>query len=191
MRLGGSYGFGTAKTIRATSFENFNDTANTIQDTSIAQLFGEVGYEVALETVTLEPFVGIAWSHLNAGAFRESGGSAALSGTSRDMGAFFSTLGLAATVPSFDLSGAALTPSLRVGWQHAFTNNTASRTLSFISSAQAFTVLGTPLDADRAVIDVGAALALSGDTEVTLGYTGTLGTRSNDHSVRLMGTLKF
>ena len=52
-------------------------------------------------------------------------------------------------------------------------------------------VLGTPLDADRAVIDLGPALALSDDTEVTLGYTGTLGNHSNDHAVRLMGVFEL
>jgi len=191
LRMGGSYGFGNAKTIRAISFTNFSDNANASQDTNSAQLFGEVGYEVALDTITLEPFAGLAWTHLNAGAFRESGGSAAVSGTSRDMDDGFSTLGLAVSTLSFDLGGAALTPSLRAGWQHAFTNNPASRSLSFVGTTQSFTVLGTPLDADRAVIDLGAALALSDDTEVTLGYTGTLGNHSNDHAVRLMGVFEL
>ena len=191
LRVGGSYGFGAAKTIRAIAFSRFNDTASASQDTNTEQLFGELGYEIPLDTVTLEPFAGIAWTHLNAGAFRETGGSAALAGTSRDMDDAFSTLGFAASVPSFDLGGAALTPSLRAGWQHAFTNSLASRSLSFVSTTQAFTVLGTPLDADRAVIDLGATLALSGNAEVTLGYSGTLGTHASDHAVHLMAMLKL
>ena len=194
LRMGGSYGFGTAKTIRAisfTNFTNFSDSASASQDTNSAQLFGEAGYEIALNTISLEPFAGLAWTHLNAGAFRETGGSASMSGTSRDMDEGFSTLGLAVSTPSFELGGAAVTPSLRAGWQHAFTNNTAGRSLTFVGATQSFTVLGTPLDADRAVIDLGAALALSGNTQVTLGYSGTLGTHSNDHAVRLMGVLKL
>ena len=66
-----------------------------------------------------------------------------------------------------------------------------NRTLSFIRISQAFKVLGTPLDADRAVIDVGAALAHSGDTKIILGYSGTLGAYPNDNGFHLMGSFEF
>ena len=45
----------------------------------------------------------------------------------------------------------------------------------------------TPLDGDRALVDVGATLGLGAVTQITLGYQGALGGRANDHAVRLMG----
>lgn len=103
-------------------------------------------------------------------------------GSARDDG--FSTLGAQLFTTGSSFAGGILTPSIRAGWQHAFTNRLASRSLSFLSSGQGFTVFGTPLDADRATLDADATLSL-GSTGISLGYTGALGKRGEDHGVRM------
>ena len=184
LRSGFAYGFGTANSRRDIGFALFNDAVTAKQDVDSQQLFGEVGYGFDLTGVTIEPFAGLSWTRVNAGSFRESGGSAALAGngSARDEG--FSTLGAQLFTGGTSFAGGILTPSARVGWQHGFTNRLAARSLSFISSGQGFTVFGTPLDADRALIDLDATLALGG-ADISLGYTGSLGKRGEDHGVRM------
>jgi len=189
IRTGFAYGFGTANSRRDIGFALFNDALTAKQDVDSQQLFGEVGYGFALTGVTIEPFAGLSWTRINAGSFRETGGSAALSGngSARDDG--FSTLGAQLFTGGSDFAGGILTPSVRVGWQHAFTNRLATRSLTFVSSGQGFAVRGTPLDADRAVIDIDAALSLGAGTTLTLGYAGSISARAQDHGVRLMGAI--
>jgi len=183
---GGSYGFGNADTLRRISFTGFSDTTSASYDANTAQMFVEAGYEVALDNITLQPFAGLAWSQVSADAFRESGGAAALSGTARTMDTGYSLLGLQFATPFFDLADGKLTASFRAAWQHSFTATVASRGLAFLATGQGFTVLGTPLDEDRALIDAGFTLGLGANTSVSFGYNGALGNQANDHGVKLL-----
>lgn len=190
LRAGASYGFGTAKTQRSVNFTGFSDSVSASQDASSFQLFGEAGYDIVLERITIQPFVGLAWTQLNAGAFRETGGGAAVAGTSRDMNNGYFTAGAQLFTESFDFAGGSLKPLLRAGWQRSFTNTVASRSLSFTATGQSFTVMGTPLDEDRALLDIGATLGL-GNTQVSLTYSGALGSRTRDNAVKLLGAVNL
>ena len=190
LRAGASYGFGTARTQRSVNFTGFSDSVSASQDASSFQLFGEAGYDIVLERITIQPFVGLAWTQLNAGAFRETGGGAAVSGTAREMDNGYFTAGTQLFTESFDFSGGSLKPLLRAGWQHSFTNTAASRSLSFIATGQSFTVMGTPLDEDRALLDIGATLGL-GNSQLSLVYSGALGSRTRDHAVKLLGAVNL
>ena len=191
LRAGASYGFGNIRTQRSIDFTGFSDTASASQDANMLQMFGEVGYDFTFDNVTLEPFAGLAWTQVSAGAFRENGGSAALMGKARDMDNGYFTMGTQVFTTPIDFAGATLTPLLRAGWQHAFTLTTLSRSMTFISTGQAFTVQGVPLDRDRALLDVGATLNLDNNTQITLGYAGALGSHANDYSIRLTGNFKL
>jgi subtilase-type serine protease len=191
LRAGASYGFGNIRTQRSIDFTGFSDTASASQDANMLQMFGEVGYDFTFDNVTLEPFAGLAWTQVSAGAFRENGGSAALMGKARDMDNGYFTMGTQVFTTPIDFAGATLTPLLRAGWQHAFTLTTLSRSMTFISTGQAFTVQGVPLDRDRALLDVGATLNLDDNTQITLGYAGALGSHANDNSIRLTGNFKL
>jgi outer membrane autotransporter protein len=52
------------------------------------QVFGEVGFGTAIQSVAVEPFAGLAYVHLDTAGFNESGGASALSapGASQDTG---------------------------------------------------------------------------------------------------------
>jgi outer membrane autotransporter protein len=191
LRAGGSYGFGTADTQRVVTFTGFNELATASQDADTLNLFGEAGYTFSFEGYAIEPFAGLSWSQVKAGSFRESGGSAALAGTSRTFSDGFVTLGAQASATPFAFAGVSLAPTVRAGWQHAFRNDLASRSLSFISTGQGFTVLGTPLDADRAVLDAGATLSLGDSVNLFLGYSGTLSSRASDSSLRITGSISL
>src|SRR5262249_12266167 len=57
-------GFSTISANRPIAFPGFVETASSRYDGSAAQVFGEVGYGVALGAVAFEPFVGAAFVHL-------------------------------------------------------------------------------------------------------------------------------
>jgi fibronectin-binding autotransporter adhesin len=189
LRAGGDYGFGTAKTLRSIAFTGFADTAQSSQDTRSSQIFAEAGYDVALEKLTIEPFVGVNWTQLQAGAFKETGGSAALASTAKDLDSDSVNLGASFTPQPLSLYGMALAPQLRASWQHAFSLHIPSRQLSFVSTGQAFTVLGTPLDADRALVDAGLSLQATSNVQFSAGYFGAYGARASDHTVKLTADL--
>ncbi len=180
------YGFGDASVNRAVSFTGFTDATSSSQGADTFQFFAEAGYAFTMPSYTLEPFAGIDWTTLNMGAFREAGGSAALAGTGKRMEQATTTFGLALSVPMDGM----ITPSFRAGLQHAISNDTASRALSFVSSGQSFTVLGTPLDADRAVIDANLGFNLGG-ARLMAGYSGAFGTRTTDHAIKAMAAVDF
>src|SRR5262249_32743856 len=48
-----------------------------------AQVFGELGYGLTFGAIAAEPFVGLAWVHLDTASFTETGGVSALIGTGR------------------------------------------------------------------------------------------------------------
>ncbi len=59
-------------------------------------MFGEVGYGMTFNQVAVEPLAGLAYVHLHNGAFLESGGVAALSGSSVNENIGYSSLGVRA-----------------------------------------------------------------------------------------------
>ena len=191
LRSGFSYGFGTADTARIISFAGFSDATSASQDSKTVLLFGEAGRDFKLEDVTIEPFMGLAWTQLDLGGFRESGGAAALSGTQRGMDNGYLTTGVQVLGRDFDMDGAALAPMLRAAWQHGFTASAASRSLSLVAGGPAFTVQSMKQDGDRALLDVGGTMALGAAAHISLGYSGAFGARANDHAVRLLGEIRL
>jgi len=192
VRTGFGYGTGRAQSQRAVAFAGLTDALTASQDTNSQQVFGEIGYGIALpqiaEGVTVEPFAGLAWTRVHAGAFREAGGAAALSGDAAKRDAGFTTIGAQLSAGGMPFGGGVLTPGARLGWQHAFANPYATRSLTFISSGQGFAVRGTPLDGDRAVVDIDAGLTLGG-TSISIGYAGSLSARAEDHGIRLRASV--
>jgi len=182
---------GTADTQRAVTFAGFSELATARQDADTLQVFGEAGYAFSFDGYGIEPFAGLSWTQAKAAAFRESGGSAALAGTARTLSDGTMTLGAQVSATPFAFAGASLAPTLRAGWRHDFGNNPASRGLSFLGTGQAFTVLGAPPDADRAVVDAGGTLSLGDSVSLFLGYAGTLSSRASDNGVRIRGEVRL
>ena len=82
VRGGGSYSLDSIDTSRATVFPGFADKASARFHGNVGQVFGEVGYGMAFGSVAVEPLAGLAYVHVRDGSFLESGGVAALSGSS-------------------------------------------------------------------------------------------------------------
>jgi outer membrane autotransporter protein len=146
-----------------------------------AQLFAEVGYAIGqYDKVGFEPFAGVSLGQQRTGSFQERGGFAALQGRSSTDDLASTTLGLRVH-SDFQLAGKEGRLRATVGWRHAFGDVTAKKTMAFEGS-QNFTVAGTPLARNTAVLGLEADVALSRSAALVLGYQGEMGSGQRDHS---------
>jgi len=146
-----------------------------------AQLFAEVGYAIGqYDKVGFEPFAGVSLGQQRTGSFQEHGGFAALKGRSSTDDLASTTLGLRVH-SDFQLAGKEGRLRATVGWRHAFGDVTAKKTMAF-EGGQNFTVAGTPLARNTAVLGLEADVALSRSAALVLGYQGEMGSGQRDHS---------
>ena len=94
VRGGGSYSFDDIDASRGIFFPGFTDQTKARLHGNVGQVFGEVGYGMALGNFALEPLAGLAYVHLRNGSFNESGGAAALTGSATHENMGYSSLGL-------------------------------------------------------------------------------------------------
>ncbi len=177
LRLGASYAFNAIDTTRTIAFPGFAQQASASYNGGTGQVFAEVGYGFAFQSVALEPYAGLAWVHLNTDGFTETGVPGAVSAgvtagsTSTDVG--YGTLGLraATTVPL--ANGMVLAPHVSAAWQTAFGDLTPSAQLALTSVAGSnFTVGGVPLAQNTALLEAGLDLKLSAQMRVGVSYVG-------------------
>ncbi|WP_197425061.1 autotransporter domain-containing protein [Bordetella sp. N] len=155
-----------------------------------AQVFSEASYSWNLAPrTTLEPYAGVAWSHLHTRAFSESGGPAALNGEASNDSQTQTTLGLRAT-QRFDVRGREARVYAGLGWRHAFGDVESKSKLSF-DAGQAFTVAGVPIARDAALAELGADVAVGRNATLGLNYAGQFSNGSREHSATMLARWRF
>lgn len=182
LRLGASYAWHDFDVRRTVSFPGFSDSTHASYDGWTAQAFGELGYQFSLGAVLLEPFVGASILRLHTDGFAEEGGVAALTGYGQDQDLTTTTLGLRAEARlSQDLP---LTLRGLLGWRHAFGDVAPESLLAFAGGESFFTVQGTPVDRDVLVAEVGLDWRASDAISLGIGYSGQVGERAQEHSIK-------
>lgn len=181
LRVGSSFGWHDLKTNRTIAFPGFSDSTTASYGATTAQVFGEAGYSIGRQRFALEPFAGFAWVSLRTDGFTESGGAAALNGSSDSTTTSFTTLGLRTSAPLPWHDG--ILARATVAWRHAFSTVTPTADLTFASTATPFTVAGVPIARDAALIDIGLEGSITRDTVIGIGYTGQLGSDASQHGV--------
>lgn len=177
-----SASFNTIAASRTVVFPGFSDALSATYNATTTQLFGEVGYGVAVGRITAEPFAGLSFVHLDARGFAEKGtpGVAALSSPGNSDNIGFSTVGVRAAT-DLDLSDSVvLTPRLSVAWQHAYGDVAPTATLAFSSNGASFTTTALPLARDAALIEAGAALRFNRQVALEVSYLGQLASGIQD-----------
>ncbi len=190
LRLGASYSWHDLETRRTVAFTGFADTLRAGSQAGTAQLFGELGYQLALGQLGLEPFAGLAYVHLHSGGFREAGGAAALSGRSDDTGFGYATLGLRGAHSLALPGGTHLTLRGALAWRHAFGDVTPQATLAFAGTGP-FSVAGLPIARNAALVEAGLDLAVAKSTTLGLSYTGQLSQEAQDHAFKANLAVRF
>ena len=183
LRGGAALTWHTIDSERTIVFPGFFDSAKASYDARTAQVFGEVGRGFGLGKVTLEPFAGLAYVHLDTGHFAETGG-AALTGGGDAFATTFTTLGLhgASSVSLSD--GKPLTVRGTLGWRHAFGDVTPETLLAFSGGGTPFTVGGGPIARDALLVEVGAGFNFARNARVGLTYSGQLARAAQDHAAK-------
>nr|WP_246623978.1 autotransporter-associated beta strand repeat-containing protein [Sphingomonas colocasiae] len=186
VQAGAALAWHDVSTRRSIGFTGFTETARADYDARGLQVFAEAGHRIALGDAGIEPFAGLAHARLRTSAFTEAGGAAALNARRQTESASWSTLGVRGDAPLGE--GTLLYGS--IGWRHALSGRLPAADLSF-GSGTAFTVLGTPLDKDAALVTAGARFALGKRATAGIGYTGAIGSAASDHGVRATVSFRF
>ncbi|OYZ99640.1 MAG: autotransporter outer membrane beta-barrel domain-containing protein [Rhizobiales bacterium 17-65-6] len=191
LRGGLSYTWHDVSMDRSIVFPGFsgNTSSGYTQDTT--QVFGEVAYDMTLGGYEFEPFLGLAYLHLSGASTQESPvTAAALSVNVGGQDTFYTTLGLRAAT-SLSVMGHTLTPSLTLGWQHAFGDITPVSTMSFLGGPTSFQVEGVPIAENTAIIGAGLAYSLSNLATIQVNYSGQIAAEASQNAFTAQFSLKF
>lgn len=193
LRLGGIYAFNQVDASRTIAFPGQLQQASAQYDGGTGQIFAEVGYGFALQSIALEPFAGLAFVHLNTDGFTESGTTGVgLSGGSSSSNVGYTTLGLRAATSLAVGSGMTLTPHASAAWQYAFgdTSPTAQLSLTALPGAS-FTVAGVPLAQNTALVEAGLDLFLTPQARIGATYVGQFGDNVTTNAFQANFTWQF
>jgi len=189
LRVGAAYTWQDIDVDRSVTFTGFADSLEAGYDAGTAQVFGELGYRVDVTPVSFEPFAALAHVNVDADAFTESGGAAALAAESSDTDATFTTLGIRAE-SGFTLHGIEVTAQGMLGWRHAFGDATPSAAFAF-SGGDVFSIDGTPIAEDSAVVEAGLDFQVTSLATLGLSYNGQFGSGLSDHSAKANLAVRF
>ncbi|WP_447790705.1 autotransporter domain-containing protein [Pseudomonas farris] len=185
LSVGGAYSWHRIDVKRDLQFNGVSGKQKSKRDATSAQLFTEAAYRLDLQPIALEPFINLAYVHLNTESFSEKGDAAALKGGENNRDVVLSTLGLRASKAIALSDQQQLELSGTLGWQHNLSNTRSEDHLAFVNGNTAFSVQSVSMDRDAAVVGARAGLALGSDTRLSLDYNGLLGSREKDHGVGL------
>lgn len=174
-----AYTWHDIETSRSVNFPGFGDSLSADYDAGTFQVFGEAGYRVKTGVASFEPFVGLAHVNSDTDGIAEHGHAAALSANGGTTEATFSTLGLKVEA---DFAFGTMTAKAHgaVSWRHAFGDTVPLSTNVFTGGA-AFTVAGTPIAEDAAIIEAGLDLAVTDSASLGLSYAGQIASDAEEH----------
>jgi fibronectin-binding autotransporter adhesin len=184
VRGGAAYAWQEVRTLRAIDFDGFFDNDRAHYQAPAVQAFGELGYGIPVDTVTLEPFVNAAYVNLNENGFAETGGAAALASPSQTLDTEFATAGIHASHFVTNILEAPLALRGTLGWVHDFGDVTPGLALAFASGSTPFTIDGTPLARNSALAELGFDIAIGEHAKFAVDYSGEIADRVRDNALR-------
>ena len=190
-RLGVSQSWYDMTTLRQISFANFGQAEADTLATS-TQVFAETGLPIPINSsaVQLEPYTGVQHVWLRREAFQESGSTAALSGAGQSNKVTFSNLGVRMLFDLQTRPDQTLTGSVNLAWRHAWGNITPHSRQQFATGPQ-FNVTGATIGRNALIAEAGLALTMGDSSMLSLGYTGQLGSGSQNHGVQARAQWRF
>ncbi|UXN61066.1 autotransporter domain-containing protein [Phyllobacterium zundukense] len=189
LRSGASYTWHDISTDRTVQFTGSEERLTADYNGGTAQIFGEFGYSLQYNTVTIEPFANLAYANLHLDSFAEEGGSAALAGASSDADVTFTTLGLRASKQLLFGDATAMLRGM-AGWRHAYGDVTPLSSLAF-AGMDSFEISALPIARDAALVEVGLDIDLAPATTFGFSYRGQIASEVQDHGVRADLTVRF
>ncbi|MGU3576532.1 autotransporter domain-containing protein [Brucellaceae bacterium C25G] len=191
VRAGLAYTWHNLDMSRTVAFQGFDDKLSADYNGGTFQVFGELGYKVNVAPRSIiEPYANLAYVRVKTDGFNEQGqNGAALNVESNTSAATLSTLGMRAST-SFELGGVTTTARADLGWRHAYGSRVPLSTASF-SGSDVFTISGTALSKDMALIGAGLDFQLSKTTTLGVIYQGQFGSGSKENAMNVSLSVRF
>lgn len=190
IRTGLAYTWNDLSTHRAIAFSGFTDELKATMKAHTAQIFGEVGYRIQLNALTLEPFVQLAHVNLHTKGWNEQGGPAALGANKETTRATYSTLGLHATHDMLWGNTHTILKST-LGWRHAFKGAAPNTTLRFATGSDVFNIAGVPMTRHAAVVELGLDMKLTRNATMGMTYNSHFAKGLLDQSLQANMKIEF
>lgn len=176
-------------TTRSVNFPGYSDSLNADYSANGLQAFGEVGYSFHADQTVFEPFNNLTAISLRTGSFSENGAEAALQAGGQTTNVTFNTLGMR-VANDVSIESIKITTSGTLGWRHAFGSVTPESTQNLVGGTD-FTVTGTPIARNAAVVELGVDAAINAQTVLGISYQGQLASDSHENGIRATLNWKF
>ncbi|MFL9966076.1 autotransporter domain-containing protein, partial [Paraburkholderia sediminicola] len=187
VRAGAAYTWHSINTTRLPAFAGYADNLKDSYNAHTVQVFGDIGYRMAVQQVALEPFASVAYVNLHTGSVNEQGGAAALAGEGGSTNSTFTAVGVRGAIDFALGNRTVVTASGTLGWRHAFGNVVPTSTLAFAGGSP-FVVAGVPIARNAALIEAGLDFQITPKASLVVTYGGQFGSGTTSQSVQ--GTLK-
>ncbi|MBL3552858.1 autotransporter domain-containing protein [Rhodovulum sulfidophilum] len=191
LRMGASYSWDDVSADRTVTVGGVRQDLEADYWARTAQAFVELGYQTWAGSTSLEPFIGQAILYQEIDSFTETGGSAALSVDGEDLTQGITTVGLRFGRDLEGLGAGMSNLHGAVAWQHVTGDLNAESTMRFASGGDAFSVTGSALDRNQAVLSLGLRTELTERSVLDIGYEGTLSENSQSHGLQATYSIRF
>ena len=179
-----SYGYLQTDTKRIISVGSINQEADGSYDGNVFSLSTEGGYAFEAGPLTIEPTLGLNYTHLSQDSFSETGaGVYGLNVNSVDMDSFRSAVGVRLAAKFGEKDDVQFIPELRAGWEHEFMDKTADVNASFIGGSGNFVVRGVELGADSGVLGAGLTVWFNKEIQGFVNYDARMNERISSHTI--------
>lgn len=180
LRGGVGYSFLQNDTTRNIWVDGVQGVSKADYDGSQLQLFVEGSHTFNInEQTSVMPYAGLSYTHLKMDSFGENGSFASLRGSSDSANLTTTTLGVRGQW-TFG-ANAQHNIHTNIGWQHNFGDKTSDGALQFVGGLP-YTVQGSSLGDDKALVGVGANFELMPSLNLGIGYEGGFGSKVRSHT---------
>ncbi|WP_256572553.1 MULTISPECIES: autotransporter domain-containing protein [unclassified Pseudomonas] len=185
LRLGAVHGNHDGSTKRQVAFNGFSDRLKGRYDANTQQVFGQIGYNLDVGHVDIEPYLQLGYQRYQRDRYTEKGGDAALRFNGQTQDNYNSNVGLRLD-RAFPLDqGMQLTPRLNLGWKHLYGKTRGTSRQRLAGAGNTYTVEGVELDRDSLLFETGLDLAVSPRHTLGVSYKGETG--QDNRNGALMG----
>lgn len=181
LRGGLAYSWYSLDTRRSLNFANWG-TATSRTHAQASQVFAELAYDIEVGGIGVEPYAGLAYTHLRQHGFSEDNSPVALQALSVNHGLTISTLGIRGSVLLEQGRSGALQATAGLGWRHAMGDIRPTRDLQF-ATGPTYQIVGVPVARNAMVADLGVEWSTSARSRVSITYSGQIAGRTQDHGL--------
>ncbi len=198
LRSGAGYSWHDFSTRRDVDIPNLSAYSPALKDrltadyqASTIQLFTEGSYHLEInKATTLEPFVRVAYVHVNTDGFAEEGGIARLSSDGDNIDGVFSTVGTRLNRQFTLANGNQVKTWAMAGWRHVYNNTEPEANLNF-QGHKSFRIKGSELAKDAVALEFGLEANITEAVTAGFMYNGQIGSDSKDHGAKAYINWRF